>query len=505
MREITEKQVKTRLAFDNPWWGEQAGIDPEIREWPKRAYFETFAKLVTETDVRRAVVLMGPRRVGKTVMIQQTVQKLIDQGTEPKSVLYVSLDTPIYMGLPLERLFRLFAEHFGHRRESRLYVFFDEVQYLKDWEVHLKSLVDSFPAVRFVASGSAAAALRLRGRESGAGRFTDFLLPPLTFAEFLSFSEREQDLFPDGGVLEVKEWSPVLIGALNDAFVDYLNYGGFPESVFSQNIREDFHRFVGSDIIDKVLLRDLPSLYGISDTQELNRLFATLAYNTGNEVSLDQLSKSSGVAKNTLKRYLEYLEAAFLIRRVYRVDQNAKRFKRAVRFKVYLTNPCLRAALFGPVASEDPAMGYLAETAYISQLAQTGMISAYHYARWKSGEVDIVGLDPLSLKPKSATEIKWSDRAWENPSGELRALATFCKTTGLIDALVLTRSSAGTKSVSGIRMIFGPLSAACLVVEHGHVRVPLALGVNPLSLEIPLEKISAYIEKIRGSRNSGAV
>ncbi len=501
MREITEKQVKTRLAFDNPWWGEQAGIDPEIREWPKRAYFETFAKLVTETDVRRAVVLMGPRRVGKTVMIQQTVQKLIDQGTEPKSVLYVSLDTPIYMGLPVERLFQLFAEHFGHRRESRLYVFFDEVQYLKDWEVHLKSLVDSFPAVRFVASGSAAAALRLRGRESGAGRFTDFLLPPLTFAEFLSFSEREQDLFPDGGVLEIKEWSPVLIGALNDAFVDYLNYGGFPESVFSQSIREDFHRFVGSDIIDKVLLRDLPSLYGISDTQELNRLFATLAYNTGNEVSLDQLSKSSGVAKNTLKRYLEYLEAAFLIRRVYRVDQNAKRFKRAVRFKVYLTNPCLRAALFGPVASEDPAMGYLAETAYISQLAHTGMISAYHYARWKSGEVDIVGLDPLSLKPKSATEIKWSDRAWENPSGELRALATFCKTTGLIDALVLTRSSAGTKSVSGIRMIFGPLSAACLVVDHGHVRVPLALGVNPLILE----KILAYAESIRDSKNSGTV
>ena len=501
MREITEKQVKTRLTFDNPWWGEQAGIAAEIRKWPKRAYFETFSKLVTETDIRRAVVLMGPRRVGKTVMIQQTVQHLIDRGTEPKSVLYVSLDTPTYMGLPLERLFRLFTEHFGHSRESRLYVFFDEIQYLKDWEVHLKSLVDSFPAVRFVASGSAAAALRLRGRESGAGRFTDFPLPPLSFAEFLSFSEREQDLFPDGGVLEVEEWSPELIGALNDAFVDYLNYGGFPESVFSRSIREDFHRFVGSDIIDKVLLRDLPSLYGISDTQELNRLFATLAYNTGNEISLDQLSKSSGVAKNTLKRFLEYLEAAFLIRRVYRVDRNAKRFKRAVRFKVYLTNPCLRAALFGPVASEDQEMGTLAETAYVSQLVHTGMIRSYHYARWKSGEVDIVGLDPLSLKPMSATEIKWSDRAWENPSGELRALVTFCKTTGLDDALVLTRSSVGTKSVGGIRMIFGPLSALCLIVVHVHVQASLDQGVNPLIVE----KILAHVESIRDSKNSGAV
>jgi predicted AAA+ superfamily ATPase len=81
-----------------------------------------------------------------------------------------------------------------------------------------------------------------------------------------------------------------------------------------------------------VLLRDLPSLYGISDTQELNRLFTTLAYNTGNEVSIDELSKDSGVAKNTLRKYLEYLEAAFLIHRLYRIDENARRFKRAMHF-----------------------------------------------------------------------------------------------------------------------------------------------------------------------------
>ena len=67
---------------------------------------------------------------------------------------------------------------------------------------------------------------------------------------------------------------------------------------------------------------------------------------------MDELSKSSGVAKNTIRRYLEYLEAAFLIRRVYRVDQNAKRFKRAVTFKVYLANPSMRSALFGPVTGD---------------------------------------------------------------------------------------------------------------------------------------------------------
>ena len=126
---------------------------------------------------------------------------------------------------------------------------------------------------------------------------------------------------------------------LNELFIEYLNYGGYPELALSQTARKDPQRFIKSDIIDKVLLRDLPSLYGIDDIQELNSLFTTLAYNTGNEVSLEELSKNSGVAKNTIKKYIEYLEAAFLIRTVSRIDKNAKRFQRAAAFKVLPDQP----------------------------------------------------------------------------------------------------------------------------------------------------------------------
>lgn len=84
--------------------------------------------------------------------------------------------------------------------------------------------------------------------------------------------------------------------------------------MFSLDVRASARRFIKSDIIDKVLLRDLPSLYGIADVQELNRLFNTLAYNTAQELSLEDLSRTSHVAKNTLAKYLDYLEAAFLIK-----------------------------------------------------------------------------------------------------------------------------------------------------------------------------------------------
>jgi uncharacterized protein len=271
-------------------------------------------------------------------MIYHAIRELIDHHISPSSILYVSLETPIYTGLSLERIVHLFQEIFEHNRNDNPYVFFDEIQYLKDWDVHLKSLVDSYPSYCFVAKGSAAA-LKLKSNESGAGRFSDYVLPPLTFAEFLEFINKEDLLIKASQSDNPFGYSAKDIDSLNVEFINYLNYGGYPEAVFSSTVRQDPTQYIKSDIIDKVLLRDLPSLYGISDIQELNRLFTTLAYNTGNEVSFEGLSKSSGVAKNTIKRYLEHLEAAFLIRRVDRVDQNAKRFKRAVNFKVYLTNP----------------------------------------------------------------------------------------------------------------------------------------------------------------------
>jgi predicted AAA+ superfamily ATPase len=159
--------------------------------------------------------------------------------------------------------------------------------------------VDSYSTYQFIATGSAAAALKLKSKESGAGRFTDFLLPPLTFSEYLAFIKKEDTLITTDGEI----FSVIDIEALNAEFINYLNYGGYPEAVLSITAQKDSARYIKSDIIDKVLLRDLPSIYGIADVQELNALFTTIAYNTGNEINLESLSQSSGVSKSTIKKY----------------------------------------------------------------------------------------------------------------------------------------------------------------------------------------------------------
>jgi uncharacterized protein len=475
--QIPPHEVQRRLALDNPWWKAGQGIDAEEAQWPRRAYFAQFSRLVRETDVRRAVVLIGPRRVGKTVMLKHLIASLLDDGVVGTQVLFLSIDTPLYSGRSLESLVQMFTDLHQHPAAKPLWVLFDEVQYLKDWEVHLKSLVDSYPHIRFVASGSAAAALRMKSRESGAGRFSEFVLPPLTFAEYLRFAGQEEALIRDADAAPrgVPSYLATDITALNAEFIHYLNYGGFPEAVMNPVVRANPARFLRQDIVDKVLLKDLPSLYGIGDTQELNRFFNVLAFNTGNELGPEALSKHSGITTAKLNDYLEYLEAAYLIRRVQRIDDNALRLQRARTFKVYLTNPSIRAALFGMVSADDEAMGNLAETAVWSQwLHSTEVSRSLHYARWKAGrqdlEVDIVSLDPRTQKPRFAVEIKWSDRAPQELN-QLRGLRELAAKHPLArQPLVTTRTVTTQATVDGTTIEFMPVALHCYTIARNLLR-----------------------------------
>ena len=128
--------------------------------------------LLQSVDLRRALLLVGPRRVGKTVMLFHSIQRLIEEGVSPQNIIYISVETPIYNKIYLEQLYWLARKALNKADDdkSQMYVFFDEIQYLKDWEVNLKSLVDAYINVKFVASGSAAAELRKKSNESGAGR-----------------------------------------------------------------------------------------------------------------------------------------------------------------------------------------------------------------------------------------------------------------------------------------------------------------------------------------------
>ena len=464
LKEISKKQVLDRIRFENPWWID-GYIEEDYNSMSRRLYFELFKPLVYEKDIRRAVVLMGPRRVGKTVMLYHLVEDLIQNGVNPKKIIFITIENPIYNNMSLEQLFIYSKEASGLDDKEGWFVIYDEIQYCKDWEVHLKSLVDSYRKDKFIVSGSAAAALKFASNESGAGRFTDFMLPPLTFNEYISL--KGLDRIIKSTQLKCKGhdtefYTSSHLDELNRHFIDYINFGGYPEVIFSKKIQANPGRYIRQDIVDKVLLRDLPSLYGINDTRELNSLFTTIAYNSGTEFSLEVLSQQSQVPKNTLKKYIEYLEAAYLIKQIRRIDQSGKRFKRDNFFKIYLTNPSLRSALFSPIMATDEMMGNMVETAIFAQWMHRDWLTPW-YSRWNKGEVDMIGLSDTGLKPVWALEIKWTNRFYEKPN-ELKSLYKFCVENNLQTPIVTTINKEGSKQFKQLDIQFLPSSAYAYTV-----------------------------------------
>jgi uncharacterized protein len=469
MSSIPPSEIKRRLALDNPWWADDAGHVREMSRFPRRAHFARLCQIVFDSDIRRALVLMGPRRVGKTFLLRQFVAEALSRGRKPDDILYVSVDAPIYMGMSLLKFLDLTG--FTDSKDRVGVVIFDEIQYLRDWEVHLKDLVDTFPNIKFVASGSAAAALRLKSKESGAGRFTDFHLPPLSFAEFIAFRKRDDQLIrKEGGALE----SDVIdLQGLNSEFIDYLNFGGFPELIFFEQIKSDLERYVRNDIVDKILLKDIPNLYGINDIQELNRLFSVLAFNDGKEISLEALSQDAQVSKPTIRRYIEYLESAYLISVIDKIDINARRFVRQTQQKIYLTNPCMRAALFGPIAQDEHArIGHLAEAACFAQLVHGRWSGSFHYARTQTGEIDMVFLDKGTQKPLWAREIKWSNRLSDEKKlrTECAELVAFCQKHNITSTVVTTRDTFAKVQIDSVEIIMIPTSVYCYRVAQVSTR-----------------------------------
>lgn len=457
----TEKIIE-RLRYENPWWITKE-IPKTYSSMSRRLFFDLFYPFVIEKSIKRALVLMGPRRVGKTVMLFHCIEELLKEGVNPQRIFFIGIDNPIYVNLGLEDILTLCKDSLALENLNGCFVFFDEVQYLKDWERHLKVLVDSYPETKFIVSGSAAAALKWHSTESGAGRFTDFLLPPLTFQEYILLKKLDHLIYNGHIQYGNKDLQYCLthdIKELNKEFVNYLNFGGYPEVVLSEKIQSDMGRYVKNDIVDKVLLRDLPSLYGIKDVQELNRFFTYIAYNTGNEFSYEAMSRDSGIQKDTLKKYLEYLEAAFLIKVLNKVGINAKRLKRITSFKVYLTNPSLRTALFSPISETDKEMGNMVETAILSQWMHREQLDLT-YARWKEGrkegEVDLVLVDDKSYQPVWGVEINWSNRYYMKPL-ELKSLIGFCKENKFESALVTSIDHLGVKEIDDLKFTFVPAS-----------------------------------------------
>ena len=102
---FSEDLILDRLRFENPWWL-SGKTEDYYNELNRRLYFDLFFPLVIESSIQRAVVLMGPRRVGKTVMMHHTIQHLLNLKVPAKKICFINIENPIYNKINMDQLFQ---------------------------------------------------------------------------------------------------------------------------------------------------------------------------------------------------------------------------------------------------------------------------------------------------------------------------------------------------------------------------------------------------------------
>ncbi|HEU4335254.1 MAG TPA: AAA family ATPase [Candidatus Eisenbacteria bacterium] len=176
----------------NPWWGNELFPAPATPSF-RRPVFERIYDDIKH--LKQIVSITGPRRVGKTTIVRQAIEQLLREGTDPRRILYFSMDDPLLLREPYrERLFDILVSVMGasaRAHEEPRYVFLDEIQRFDGWELYLKKYYDLAYPLRFVISGSATSPIYKKSRESLLGRVKDYHILPFSFREYVLYQRRD--------------------------------------------------------------------------------------------------------------------------------------------------------------------------------------------------------------------------------------------------------------------------------------------------------------------------
>lgn len=417
---ITSKEsiLKVLTAY-NPWW-KTGNVNPKMTKTYKRFAFYEAMKRLTDKDIRRSVVLTGTRRVGKTTIQYQMIQALLEMGVAPQKIVFISMDHPMLKLSQFQDVLECYHENIYPDQD--VYYFFDEVQYAQDWDKWLKTIYDNQPETKVVATGSASPVLIKGSRESGAGRWTVIQVPTMSFYEYCELLGVDKPDIPED--LKVTsllyktqiERNQIMLqlSKVQNHFMRYLQVGGFPELALAENDLMA-QQIMREDVVDKVLKRDLPSLYNIRNATELERIFLYLCNVSSEIVSIEAITKElNGVSRTTVENYIEYLESANLIYQSWPVDMAGKKVLKASP-KIYIADAAIRNAVLmdDSILTDTTQMGKVVETAVYKHVVafyyQIATSVGYFRGGRKNKEVDIV-VDYPRIK-HILVEVKYRENA----------------------------------------------------------------------------------------------
>lgn len=309
-----ETDILKNLQAQNSWWI-TGKVEDELAPEFKRSVYKKVCN-VFFNEIRRFPILSGPRRVGKSTMMFQIIDKLLTEGVKPERILYYTLDEFPNDGISIREIVEIYTKYVYDNDD--FYLFVDEAQKDKAWKNYIKTIYDLKRNVHAMVTGSASVEIEKDSDDSGSGRFFTLKIPTMSFYEFCVMNGKEVDL-PQIDVFQMHTLTTpeqtkvyLKLGMLYREMICYMKIGGFPEFARSDNYAY-INRLLRDQVVVKAIRQDIPRSFDIRDVDALSNLYAYFCFNTSDSISVDTISKKLEIDRATCGRYIEALEKANLI------------------------------------------------------------------------------------------------------------------------------------------------------------------------------------------------
>lgn len=423
----------------NLWWLEDGQAFVGLPQF-RRDVFDSLYSDVKQLP--QMVSVTGPRRVGKSTLLQQCIQQLITDAPDPQAqarrIVYFSMQDPAMEipGFDKDKFFNdLVATAVEASKAGTTYLFLDEIQFFPRWELYLKKFYDLKTPVRFVVSGSASTPIFKKSRESLLGRIKDYHVLPFSFLEWWSCPQNGH-LSPTGkpaerigrilaklGRMMQSTSASDLVDALSstgelaqyrEKVEQFLFEGGFPE-VWNLPTLLAKQEYLYQNQVERVIFEDLLVAAEFRKPEMLRRFYLGLLKDPGRETNLTKLGSEISLSRTTIEAYFPLLEATDLVWRLHK-HTSTKSTPKAGHFKTYLVDLAIRNAVMKlsheQLVADPTLMGAYAENVVANHLRRWPGLVELGYWRRNNDEIDFIvdrGSERIGVEVKYRTDVQDKD------------------------------------------------------------------------------------------------
>jgi len=357
----------------------------------KRIVFDEIAQYFLDDGI---IVFHGARQVGKTYLMLYVENYLKAKG---EATYFIDLEDQRNLEIfdaGYQNFLALLSDQFDlelFSHKKKLFVFIDEIQYLKNPSSFMKLIADHHKEIKLIVSGSSSFDIKSKFKNSLVGRTINFEIFPLSFWEFLTFKNYH--------AIPGRVFTSIKIGELSELFKEYALGGGYPEIVLTKTSEKKEKKL--AQIIDTYLRKDIKDLAEIKEIDKFNGLLKILAAQSGNLLNIVELANIAGLSKQTVERYLFLLENTYIIKLVRPYSRNIRSelFKTP---KIYFYDTGLMQLLWLKSLPHE-IIGHVFETSIFSELVKKfGHNNIYYWRTMDKKEIDFILKVKNSILPIEA-------------------------------------------------------------------------------------------------------